>query len=291
MNYISSAIQSGFQAFCSFLPTRLPFSTPQISPQDSTIAGSSSDISLTGSASPTDTTAALETYLRIHGSDQQISSYLCLETWQTTGKKSLAKQMIIECFRSQSPMLNLNALGLSSLPRCMLCFSWLHILLLYNNPRLLDFSFLQHLKNLSYLDCSNTGIISLQYLSSCTQLEHLILRQTRVHNISSLQNMHSLQNLVLENSLVNDVSPLDSLENLYHLDLRETQIPSNALHTTLSNLLSRHRKYKGSDPATLIDAEGTIWKQGHSMQQGCSPVQPLKVLHEEDSSHQISTFN
>jgi small GTP-binding protein len=93
--------------------------------------------------------------------------------------------------------------------------------------RILDFSFLKNLTNLTQLDLKNNQISDISFLQNLTNLIQLDLKNNQISDISSLKDLKNLTDLNLGNNRISDTSDISSLaglKNLKRLDLKNNKI-------------------------------------------------------------------
>ena len=118
---------------------------------------------------------------------------------------------------------------------------------------------LTYVHELTFLSCTNKGIVELGGIEALTGLTRLQLGSNNISNISSLVSLTNLDNLwiqfnsisdirplsgltslialSLNHNLINDVTTLSSLTNLIHLDLYNNNISDISALSNLTNLV------------------------------------------------------
>ena len=125
-----------------------------------------------------------KTSLRWLGSDQAISDYLELETWETYGDKAEACKRLIASFRTRRVKLDLSNLNLTSLPFSLKKMPWITDLDVSKNM-IQELSPISGLKRLRALDLSfnliggNKGIANFQALDKLELLQSVKLLYLR----------------------------------------------------------------------------------------------------------------
>jgi len=99
---------------------------------------------------------------------------------------------------------------------------------LSNNPYLTDIEPIRRLRNLYYLDLSNTKIEDLSPLRSHTKLRYLSVRNTGVSDIDLLRYSRDLVVFDLAGSEVSSLNPISYFPNLISLNISHT--PVDSLH-------------------------------------------------------------
>lgn len=87
-----------------------------------------------------------------------------------------------------------------------------------------DISVLEGLKELKYLDLSDTNIRNIRPLKNLILLEDLILTGTNVNDISSISSLIHLKNLDLSDTKISEINSLTKLVNITTLNLSKTYI-------------------------------------------------------------------
>ncbi len=87
-----------------------------------------------------------------------------------------------------------------------------------------DYSFLKDLPNLTQLNLGSNAISDISFLKDLLNLTHLNLSSNAISDISSLKNLTNLTDLYLNYNKISDISPLKGLSNLTYLYLRNNQI-------------------------------------------------------------------
>lgn len=94
-----------------------------------------------------------------------------------------------------------------------------------------------NVEDITQLNCSNAGILSLAGLSKFYELKTLNLTDNKITNIDELGKLGRLQTLVLNNNQIKDTTPLLQLLHLLDLQLEKNpQLDCGPLSQVISNL-------------------------------------------------------
>ena len=107
---------------------------------------------------------------------------------------------------------------------------------LYGQNEITDFSALDGLRELRFLELSRTGISDLSMLSASTKLKTLHLENNAIKDISVLVGFTNLKRLDLWNNQISDITPISELTNLTYLDLHNNRISDVSPLVELTNL-------------------------------------------------------
>jgi hypothetical protein len=91
-----------------------------------------------------------------------------------------------------------------------------------SETNIVDLSPISHVTYLAYLDISNTPTEDVQFIKYSETLKHLDLSHTRVHNIEELGGLKNLESLKVKNSPVRSFGVLNNFKKLEDLDLEES---------------------------------------------------------------------
>jgi hypothetical protein len=100
----------------------------------------------------------------------------------------------------------------------------LQTLCLINIPNIIDFSSLEDLTKIKFLNLSQTNFSDLIFIKNCTQLVHLDISMTRVKNLDFLSIFKKLEYLNISFRNVDDIDSLSQLTKLNELFMTRTGI-------------------------------------------------------------------
>jgi hypothetical protein len=156
------------------------------------------------------------------------------------------------------------------------------LLLRYFEYAEVDFTLIKDLKNLTYLDLSNTQVSDVSGLKDLKNLTTLklngdFLNKMSIRDVSALKDLKNLTSLNLYRTQVSDVSALKDLKNLTSLDLSSTQVSDVSALKDLKNLTSLYLVgTQVSDVSALKDLKNLTSLYLYSTQ--VSDVSALKDL-------------
>jgi internalin A len=131
--------------------------------------------------------------------------------------------------------LNLDEIKLKPVPVSLSKFPYLKKLSLYST-KLADISFLQGLRNLTYLNLWNNQITDISVIQSLSNLTQLDLGSNQIKDHAFLQRLRNLTYLNLWNNQISDIFFLKWLSNLTQLNLSFNKITDISFLQWLSNL-------------------------------------------------------
>ena len=113
---------------------------------------------------------------------------------------------------------------LSQLPQAMSQLKQLKVLICggsspFNQWQISDYSVIQHLAHLTYLDLSSNKITRIENLDKLANLQQLDLSGNEITHIENLAELTNLQQFHISFNLITQIENLDKLPNLQQLDL------------------------------------------------------------------------
>ena len=121
-----------------------------------------------------------------------------------------------------------------------------------NTDSLLDLSALEALRDLKYVDLSNTKITALGPISNVTFLEYLNVSNTPTEDIQFIKYSDRLKHLNISNTQIQEISDLQNLRSLETLEAEKTPILSFAVLNEFENLKSLNLTESGFNNAENI---------------------------------------
>ncbi len=131
-------------------------------------------------------------------------------------------------------------------------------LYLPNNVFIQDLEALSALKDLKYLDVSNTKITDLSPLRYARNLKTLNVSNTKVSDVSVLQYFPTLNTLNLAQTVIKDLTEVGRLNNLNRLDLSATTISDFGSIKSLESLLHINLSNTSFDDPTLLSSNTAL---------------------------------
>ncbi len=153
---------------------------------------------------------------------------------------------------------------MTSLPGSLVHFKKLEKLVLFQ-VEADDYSLLQEMKHLSFLDLSRNRIKDISFLTGLNNIANLYLGWNRLTDISSLRHLTGISGLDIRDNNLTDISPLSELRQLNSLDLQSNKLTDISALGGLSRLtylnLNRNKiddisSLHGLSNLTYLDAAG-----------------------------------
>jgi Leucine-rich repeat (LRR) protein len=104
------------------------------------------------------------------------------------------------------------------------------------NEYLVELSPIEALRDLNYIDISNTKVVELNAISNVTFLNHLNISNTPTKDIQFIKYSDRLEHLDISNTLIEDISELGNLKNLRTLKAVNTPIASYSVLNSMQAL-------------------------------------------------------
>lgn len=149
-----------------------------------------------------------------------------------------AKELIEENLKTKNPFLDLGNCGLDGTEdylQLLTKMPYLRKLYLRNNM-IYNISFIQNLRELTFLNLYKNKLRNLPPLQDLMYLKNLSLAENQIQDISSIEKLENLRSLNLSQNQIQDISSLRKLEKLENLNLSQNQIQDISSIEKLENL-------------------------------------------------------